>query len=150
MIYWNTPPSSISNLVLYPRSALDRKIIFLLGSIRFNWESIDSRFLHIITFLIPFMPWCPPLHCYYYYLYPIFNCIHPLHILLLSDHVLLYPINIRTSCLALSMLHPPLHVLYSPRSFLLLIIVPISFIRWFYHTMTHIKVNNKIFSGDTW
>ena len=34
-------------MVLYPRSGLGRKI-FVLGSIRFNRESIDNRFLHIV------------------------------------------------------------------------------------------------------
>ena len=33
MLYLNTSPSSISNLVLYPRSAFGRKIIFVLGSL---------------------------------------------------------------------------------------------------------------------
>ena len=46
MIYLSTPSSSISNLVLYPRSAFGGKMIFVLGSIRFNLESTDSRFLH--------------------------------------------------------------------------------------------------------
>ena len=46
MLYWNTPSSSISNLVLYPRSAFCGTIIFVIGSIRFNRESMDSRFLH--------------------------------------------------------------------------------------------------------
>ena len=45
MLYWNTPPNSISNLVMYPRSALGGKIIFMIRLIRFNLESIDSRFL---------------------------------------------------------------------------------------------------------
>ena len=47
MIYLNTPPSSISNLVLYPCSAFGVKIIFVPGSILFNPESIDIRFLHL-------------------------------------------------------------------------------------------------------
>ena len=34
-------------MVLYPRSGFGRKI-FVLGSIRFNRESIDSRFLYIV------------------------------------------------------------------------------------------------------
>ena len=46
MLYWNTPPSSISNLVLYPCSALGGKKIFVFGSIQFNQESIGSRLLH--------------------------------------------------------------------------------------------------------
>ena len=58
MLYWNTTPSSISNLVLYPRSALGGEIIFVLGSIRFNWESIDSRFLHPLS---PALLSCPDL-----------------------------------------------------------------------------------------
>ena len=45
MLYRNNNSSSISNLVLYPRSGFGGKI-FVLGSIRFNRESIDSRFLH--------------------------------------------------------------------------------------------------------
>ena len=36
MLYLNTPSSSISNLVLYPRSAFGKEIIFVLGSIQFN------------------------------------------------------------------------------------------------------------------
>ena len=48
MIYLNTPSISISNLVLYPRSEFDGKVIFVLGSIRLNQESMDSRFLHIV------------------------------------------------------------------------------------------------------
>ena len=47
MLYWNTPPSSISNLVLYPCSKFVGKLIFLLGLILFNWESIESRFLQV-------------------------------------------------------------------------------------------------------
>ena len=47
MLYYNTPPSSISNLVLYPRSAFGRKIIFVLRSIIFNRESMDSRLLQV-------------------------------------------------------------------------------------------------------
>ena len=35
-------------MVLYPRSAFGVKI-FVLGSIIFNRESMDSRFLHIVT-----------------------------------------------------------------------------------------------------
>ena len=46
ILYWNTPLSSISNSVLYPRSGLGRRI-FVLGSIRFNRESTDSRLLHL-------------------------------------------------------------------------------------------------------
>ena len=47
MLYWNTPPSSISNLIMYPLSALGTKIIFVTGLIRFNRESIGGRFLHL-------------------------------------------------------------------------------------------------------
>ena len=47
MLYLNTPSSSISNLVLYPRSAFGGEIIFVIGSIRFNWESMDSIFLQL-------------------------------------------------------------------------------------------------------
>ena len=47
MLYWNNLSISISNLVLYTRSAFGRKILFLLGLIWFNRESMDSRFLHI-------------------------------------------------------------------------------------------------------
>ena len=50
MLYWNTPPSSISNLVLYPQSSLGGKIIFVLGSIWFNRESIGIRFLHPLLY----------------------------------------------------------------------------------------------------
>ena len=32
-------------MVLYPRSAFGGGIIFVLGLIRFNWYSMDSRFL---------------------------------------------------------------------------------------------------------
>ena len=35
-------------MVLYPRSGFGRKI-FVLGSIRFNRESIDSKFLHNVS-----------------------------------------------------------------------------------------------------
>ena len=44
MLFENTSSRSISNLVLYPRSGFGGKI-FVLGSIRFNRESVDSRFL---------------------------------------------------------------------------------------------------------
>ena len=37
-------------MVLYPRSGFGGKT-FVLGSIRFNWESIDSRFPHTIVLL---------------------------------------------------------------------------------------------------
>ena len=46
MLFGNTSSRSISNLVLYPRSGFGGKI-FVLGSIRFNRKSIDSRFLQI-------------------------------------------------------------------------------------------------------
>ena len=46
MLFGNTSSRNIPNLVLYPRSGFGGKI-FVLGSIRFNRESIDSRFLHI-------------------------------------------------------------------------------------------------------
>ena len=52
MLYWNTPSSSISNFILYPHSAFGREIIFVLGSIRFNRESIDSIFLHVFGWSI--------------------------------------------------------------------------------------------------
>ena len=39
-------------MVLYPRSGFGRKI-FVLGSIRFNRESIDSRFLHYKLLVAP-------------------------------------------------------------------------------------------------
>ena len=45
MLYWNNPSSSISNLVLYPRSSFGGKIIFVLGLIWFNQESTESIFL---------------------------------------------------------------------------------------------------------
>ena len=48
MLFGNTASKSISNLVLYPRSGFGGKI-FVLGSIRFNRESVDSRFLHFTT-----------------------------------------------------------------------------------------------------
>ena len=44
MLFGNTSSMSISNLVLYPCSVFGGKI-FVLGSIRFNQKSIDSRFL---------------------------------------------------------------------------------------------------------
>ena len=44
MLYRNNYPGIISNLVLYPRSGLGGKI-FVLGLIRINQESMDSRFL---------------------------------------------------------------------------------------------------------
>ena len=49
MLYWNTPPSIILNLVLYPRSTLGGKIISVLGSIQFNGESMEIRSLHDVT-----------------------------------------------------------------------------------------------------
>ena len=48
MLHWNIPPSNISNLVLYLPSTFGGKIIFVLGSIRFNQESMDSIFLHCL------------------------------------------------------------------------------------------------------
>ena len=47
MLFGNTSSRSISNLVLYPRSGFGGET-FVLGSIRFNQESIYSRFLHIV------------------------------------------------------------------------------------------------------
>ena len=48
MLFGNTSSRIISNLVLYPRSGFGGKI-FVLGLIRFNQESVDSRFLHCAT-----------------------------------------------------------------------------------------------------
>ena len=48
MLYWNTSPNSIQNLVLYPCSVLCGKIIFVIRSVQLNQESTSSRFLHII------------------------------------------------------------------------------------------------------
>ena len=50
MLYLNNPPSSISNFALYPCSTFGGGIIFVLGSIRFNWESMDIIFLHLPLF----------------------------------------------------------------------------------------------------
>ena len=47
----NTSSRIISDLVLYPHSGFGGKI-FLLGSIRFNQESIDSKFLHLPLLLV--------------------------------------------------------------------------------------------------
>ena len=49
MIYWNTPSSSISNLFLYPCSAFGGEIVFVLRSIRFNWEWMGNILLHRLT-----------------------------------------------------------------------------------------------------
>ena len=47
MLYRNTTSSSISDLVLYPRSEFGREMIWVLGSIWFNGESKNSRFLNL-------------------------------------------------------------------------------------------------------
>ena len=43
-------------MVLYPRSVFGGKI-FVLGSIRFNRESIDSRFLHFTKYAQDDLRW---------------------------------------------------------------------------------------------
>ena len=35
---------------LYSRSEFGRKFIFVLGSVRFNWESMESKLLHLCLF----------------------------------------------------------------------------------------------------